>query len=367
MINFDEFGPEKVLEVYNPNTRMHGFLVIDSTALGVSKGGIRMTPNVTVEEVFRLAKTMTWKNSMADLPFGGAKAGIVLDNKKISQGKKDELIKEFAYAIKEYCPSKYVAAPDINTGEHEMEIFSKAIGSKKACTGKPEKLGGIPHELGSTGFGVAHSVLTTLKFLKKNPEKMTFAVEGFGNVGSFTCKFLTEYGLKLVAVYDSKGCLDVKEGIDYYKLNEIKNKKGSVINYPGNKKICNEIISANADILITAAIPDLIKVNDINKIKAKIIVQGSNIPMSEKVEEILHKRNILVIPDFVANAGGVISSYVEYINGSKKKMFKLVEEKITKNTELTLKESLKGKIKPRDAALNIAKARVREKCKICKI
>ena len=367
MPEFDEFGPEKILESYNPKIGMRGYLILDNLSLGPGKGGIRMTPTVDKEEVFKLARTMTWKNALADIPFGGAKSGIIADDKQISQEKKDELIEAFAESIKELCPSKYIAAPDINTGEHEMEIFSKAIGSKKACTGKPEKMGGIPHELGSTGFGVSKATLVALKFLKKDPKKLTFAVEGFGNVGSFTAKFLTEAGMRLIAVSDSRGCLNVKEGIDFDKLNEIKEKTGSVINYPGNKKSCEQIIATDVDILVTAAIPDVIKIGDVDKVKAKLIVQGSNIPMKEEVEEMFYKKNVIVIPDFVANAGGVISSYVEYISGSRQKMFRLVEEKITKNTELILKESLKRKIKPRDAALEIAKARVRKKCTICRI
>ena len=358
LIEFDEFGPEKVIEVYNPKNSMHGYLVIDSTALGISKGGIRMTSNVSVEEVASLARTMTWKNAMADLPFGGAKAGIIADDKQISKGKKDELIKAFAESIKDLCPSRYIAGPDINTAEHEMEVFSKVLG-KKSCTGKPEKSGGIPHELGSTGFGVSKSVLVALKFLKKDPKKMTFSVEGFGNVGMFVCKFLTEAGMKLVAVSDSRGCLYVKEGINFDKLNSVKNKTGSVVNYQGNRKTCEQIIKTDVDVLVTAAVPDVIKVGDVGDVKARLIVEGSNIPMKDEVEEMFHKKNVMVIPDFVANAGGVISSYVEHINGSKQKMFKMVEEKITKNTLLVLKQSGKLKIKPRDVALEIAKARVR--------
>lgn len=367
MIDFDEFGPEKILEVYNPKIGMKGYLILDNLSLGPGKGGIRMTPTVNKEEVFNLARTMTWKCALADLPFGGAKSGIVADDKQISKEKKDELIKAFAESIKEVCPELYVAAPDINTAEHEMEIFSKTIGDKKACTGKPEKLGGIPHELGSTGFGVSKAALTALKHLKKDPKKMTFAVEGFGNVGSFAAEYLIKAGMKLTAVSDSRGCLYVKEGIDFDELVKIKESTGSVINYPGNKKTCEQIIYSDVDVLITAAIPDLIKIGDVDKVKAKIIVEGSNIPMKEEVEEIFHKKNVLVIPDFLANAGGVISSYVEYSNGTKQKMFKLVEEKITKNTEIVLKESLKRKIKPRDVALEIAKERVREKCTICRI
>ena len=367
MINYDEFGPEKVLEVYNPKVNMHGYLVIDSTALGPAKGGIRMTSSVTAEEVSKLARIMTWKCSMADLPFGGGKSGIIADDKAMTKERKDEIIEAFAEAIKEYCPNNYIAAPDINTAEHEMEIFSKAIGNKKACTGKPEKLGGIPHELGSTGFGVSKATLIALKYLKKDPKKTTFAIEGFGNVGMFAAKFLTEAGLKFTAVSDSKGCLFKKDGIDYNKLFEVKKKTGSVNNYPGNKQVCEQIIATDVDVLITAAIPDVIKIGDVNKVKAKLVIQGSNIPMTYEVEEMLHKKGILVIPDFVANAGGVISSYVEYINGTKQKMFKLVQEKITKNTELVLKNSFKKKITPRSAAVEIAKQRVRMKCNICRI
>ncbi|MEK6907128.1 MAG: Glu/Leu/Phe/Val dehydrogenase [Nanoarchaeota archaeon] len=360
MIEYDEFGPEKVLQVYNKKIGMKGILVIDNTNRGVSKGGIRMTPTVTVEEVASLARTMTWKNAMAELPFGGAKSGIIADDRKISQKKKDEIVKAFAESIKELCPSKYVAGPDINTAEHEMEVFAKVLG-KKSCTGKPEKLGGIPHELGSTGYGVSIATLIALKYLKRDPYDVTFAVEGFGNVGSFVAKDLTGAGLRLVAISDSKGCLYNKKGIDYNKLTIIKKKTGSVINYPGMKKDSHDIISVNADVLVTAAVPDLIKMQDVNKVKAKLIIEGSNIPMKNDVEKIFYKKNILVIPDFVANAGGVISSYVEYINGTREKMFKLVKEKITKNTNLVLNNSFKRKIEPREAALEIAKSRVKRK------
>src|SRR3989344_2055387 len=168
MVQYDEFGPEKIFEVYNPRVNMHGIVVIDNLSLGVSKGGIRMTPTVTVDEVANLARTMTWKNALADLPFGGAKAAIIADDKLISKEKKKELIQEFAKAIKPLCPSLYIAGPDMNTSEVEMEWFAKANGNKKSCTGKPKSLGGIPHELGSTGFGVAHSTLIAAKYKSLN-------------------------------------------------------------------------------------------------------------------------------------------------------------------------------------------------------
>ncbi len=367
MVDFDAYGPEKIIETYNPKIGMQGILVIDNTALGPAKGGVRMTPTVSVNEVAKLARTMTWKNSMADLPFGGGKSGIIADPRQFSVEKKKEIIEAFSESLKAVCPNYYIAAPDINTGEQEMGWFAKANGNKKSCTGKPKKMGGIPHELGSTGFGVAHSAIVALKHMRKNVKNISFAIEGFGNVGTFAAKFLTEKGAILKAVSDSKGCIFIDKGIDYERLMRIKEETGSVINYGGKKETCRNIIQARVDVLITAAIPDVIKVGNIGSVKAKLIVEGSNIPMTEQVEELFHRKKILVVPDFVANAGGVISSYVEYKGGSVQRMFKLVEEKVCKNTDLVLSQAEKKKIYPRMAALEIARKRVLEKCKICAV
>ena len=367
MVEFDAYGPEKIIEVYNPKVGMRGYAILDNLALGPAKGGIRMTPTVSMDEIAKLARTMTWKNALAGLPFGGGKSGIIANPKEFSLEKKKEIIEAFSKALKIVCPDFYVAAPDINTAEQEMEWFAKANGNKKACTGKPKKMGGIPHELGSTGFGVAHATSIALKHMKKNIKGVTFAVEGFGNVGTFSAKFLTEAGAKLVAVSDSKGCIYVKKGIDYDKLMKVKGEAGSVTNYPGTAGSCHNIINSRADILVTAAIPDLIKPRDVNRIKVKLIIQGSNIPMAEQVEILLHKKGVLVVPDFVANAGGVISSYVEYIGGSEKKMFKLVEKKIKKNTNLVLNLARKNKTHPRAAAIEIAQKRVLSKCEVCAV
>ena len=168
MVQFDDIGPEKILEVYDPKTGMHGFTVIDNTARGPGKGGIRMTPTVTIEEVSRLARAMTLKTAIADLPFGGAKSGIISDPKNISKEKKDEIVKSFSKALKIISPNLYVAAPDINIAEHEMEIFAKTNGSLNSCTGKPKSMKGLPHELGSTGFGVFQSTKIASEFISLN-------------------------------------------------------------------------------------------------------------------------------------------------------------------------------------------------------
>ena len=375
MVEFDEFGPEKILEVYNPKVNMKGFVVVDSTALGVSKGGIRMTPNVSIDEVAKLARTMTWKNALADLPFGGAKAGIIADDRAIPKQKKKEIIQEFARAIKPICPSLYIAGPDMNTGEEEMRWFVEANGSVKSATGKPATMCvkpgvkcGIPHEYGSTGFGVFHAAVVAAHHQDKNIEGMTIAIEGLGNVGSFAAKYLSEAGAKIVGISDSKGLLHVQEGIDIKKVFNVKEKTGSVINYkPGQVLPSHDIVGMDVDILITAAVPDLITVADVGKVRAKMIVEGSNIPMTADVEKMLHEKGILVVPDFVANAGGVISSYAEYRGKNPDEMFTLVKKKIQKNTHVVLKYAEEKNWMPRDAAMEIARDRVLKKCTTCKL
>lgn len=365
-IKYDEFGPEKIYIVYNKKVGLYGFTVIDNTALGKGKGGIRMTPTVSVGEVASLARTMTWKNSLAGIPFGGAKSGIRVNPKQISLKEKYKIVEEFAKALKPICPSLYVAGPDMNMGEKEMRVFANANGRWRSATGKPAnmcegKKCGIPHEYGSTGFGVYHACKVAAEFAGLDLSKATFAVEGFGNVGTFVAKFLSREA-RFVAVSDSKGAIYYKEGFDYSRLMRVKKEKRTVTAYGRGRVFKNskKIIEMPVDILITAAVPHLIRKEDINKIKAKIIVEGSNIPVTPDVERVLHKKGILVVPDFVANAGGVISSYIEYIGKTPKYMMKVVERKIVKNTKQVLRRAFNENIMPRDAAMKIAVERVKK-------
>jgi glutamate dehydrogenase/leucine dehydrogenase len=375
MVTFDSFGPEKIFEVYNAKIGMHGFVVMDNMSLGPAKGGIRMTPTVTIDEVARLARAMTWKCALADLPFGGGKSGIVADDRLISPQKKKEIIEAFAKAIKPICPKFYIAAPDMNMGEEEMRIFVEANGSYKSATGKPANMCvkpgekcGIPHEYGSTGFGVYHAALVALDSMGLDIKDMTVAIEGLGNVGSFAAKYFYEGGARIVAVSDSGGVIYNSKGLDLRKLQSVKKKTRSVINYrPGKVLPSREIVGIKTDILVTAAVPDLIKPSNVDKVKARLIVEGSNIPMTPNMEDVLHKRGILVVPDFVANAGGVISSYAEYRGKNPEHMFRLVEKKIRKNTDIVLRHAKNRGVKPRDAALEIARDRVLRKCETCRI
>jgi len=370
----DEWGPEKLIETYDPKTGMKGILVIDNTVLGPGKGGIRFRPDVDVKEVFRLARAMTWKCALAELPFGGAKSGIIADDRKISREQKKAIIEAFSRSLKPVCPSIYVAAPDMNTAEEEMKWFAEANGSMKACTGKPKELGGIPHELGSTGFGVFHSTLVAAEHVGLDIKNSTVAIQGFGNVGIFVAKFLSGRGAKIVGVADSKGCLYDSDGVIFNELLKIKRETGSVVNYftkstktdllGSGEVISNEkIFELPVDILIPAATDNVITKENVDGIKAKIIVEGANIPIPHDVEEILHKKGILVVPDFVANAGGVISSYIEYTGGTPEQMSKLVEEKIKKNTKLVLEKAKKENVCPRNTGMEIAKERIKKAMK----
>jgi len=364
----DEWGPEKVLQVYDPHSRMRGILVIDNTSLGPGKGGIRMTSSVDVEEVFRLARTMTWKCALAELPFGGAKSGIIADPRKIPKEEKLGLIKAFALALKPFSPSQYVAAPDINTGEEEMAAYALANGSLKSCTGKPahmcvgpgEKCG-IPHEYGSTGYGVSHATKVAAEHVGINLKEAQIAIDGFGNVGSFLAKYISEFGAKIVAVSDSRGCIYNPDGLDYGRLKKVKEETASVINYrPGQVLDYEELFELPVDILVPASVPDVINQKNVDGIGAKLIVEAANIPATRESEETLHEKGVLVVPDIIANAGGVISSYAEYMGENPQRMFEMVKEKIVRNVNLVLKRAEEEETAPRSAALRIAQGRIKK-------
>jgi len=361
----DSWGPEEVIQVYDPNTGMQGSLVIDNTALGPGKGGIRISANVTPLEVFGLARAMTWKCSLADIPFGGAKSGIRADPYTIDKLKH---VREFAKKIAPSVPSRYVSAPDMNVGEKEIEAFVEAIGDRQAATGKPAELGGIPHELGTTGFGVGVSLEQSFKMigstlgLPKDLADTRVIVQGFGNVGLWISKYLNNKGAKIVALNDYWGTLYNEEGIDIYEAEKhayatseqmsIKNmKQGSVLPR-------DSILGLDCDILVPCAVGNVINEGTWHSIKAKMIVEGANNATTPIAERMLFEKNTIIVPDFLANAGGVIGSYVEYKNGTEEEAFAMIESKIKKNTERVISDAMDRKLTPRQIALEIAQQRI---------
>jgi glutamate dehydrogenase (NAD(P)+) len=368
----DEWGPEKVLQVYDPDTGMKGVLVIDNTATGPGKGGIRFAEMVTPLEVFRLARTMTWKCAAAGLPFGGAKGGIMADPNKVDRV---AWIKSFAKMIRPYCPLQYIAATDVGTTELDMAVFAHEIGDMRACTGKPAELGGIPHELGTTGYGVSVAFKVVLELLRgsksignntsispnknRHEKEIRVTIQGFGNVGSFTAKFLDELvaGIKIVGVSDVSGFIYNKGGLNIprlmldmrgkAKLSDLaKSEKDDNKNIPHScYDILNkdDIFEVDSDVFIPAAMGGVINDKTAPKLLEhgiKIIVEAANIPTIPTADEYLNKNGVWIIPDFLANAGGVIGSFVEYQGRTEKEAFELIDYKVTKNVKQILSDAM---------------------------
>ena len=364
---YDRWGPEKVVHTYDPKTGVSGVLVIDNTARGPGKGGMRIAPDVTARLVFGLARTMTWKCALADLPFGGAKAGIRADPFKADRIMQ---VRSFARAVAPYLPSQWVGAPDMNVGEKEIEAFVNEIGDLKAATGKPQRLGGIPHETGTTGFGVGVAIETMLECLKgeaalpESLDRLRVVIQGFGNVGSELAKFLHRKGARVVGICDYWNTVYDENGIDIDKALKFayaKNEGQSVGSYEGGKRIPNDsIYDIDCDIFVPAAIGNVITVETAPRLKAKAIVEAANNPTTEEAERFLHKKAVLVLPDILVNAGGVIGSYAEYVGQDIDKAFALIDSKIRRNTKLVLERSLRSGTIPRAVAMDIAMERVAE-------
>jgi glutamate dehydrogenase (NAD(P)+) len=363
----DEWGPEKVLQVYDPDTGMKGVLVIDNTSKGPGKGGIRFAPSVTPLEIFKLARTMTWKCAAAGLPFGGAKGGIIADPNAVDRV---SWMKSFAKMIKPYCPSQYIAATDVGTTELDMAIFAHEIGDMRACTGKPSELGGIPHELGTTGYGVSVALQTALDILKdlkiiQVPQKSQtrVVIQGFGNVGSFAARFLDQSGIKVVGVSDVSGFIysTDENGLNIPKLMKDMKGKAKLLDlqdYGYDIRDKDEIFEIDLDIFIPAAMGGVINNKTAPKLLGngiKMVVEAANIPTTADACEYMHKNKIWLIPDFLANAGGVIGSFVEYQGRTEKEAFDLIEYKITKNIKEIFTEAIMKEQNPRKIATELSK------------
>ncbi len=347
-----EIGPLKVIQLFFPVSNFKAVVVVDNVALGPSIGGVRVSHDVTVEEVKRLARTMTMKNSIAGLPHGGGKAGIIADPK---DPEKEHYFRLFAQAIKELY--EYIPGPDMGSNEKCMAWMHDEIGR---AVGLPEEIGGLPlDKLGATGFGLSECAEVACQYANVEIKGTKVAIQGFGSVGKAAAKFLSEKGAIIIAASDTKGSICNPDGIEVKELIDVKEDTGSVINYKkGAAKKCEELFLTPCDILIPAATPDVINKGNVNGIKAKLILQGANIPATREAEEILHKKGILSIPDFIANAGGVIMAAMEYAKKAEKEAFNAISERIKKNTKLILEKSFKENILPRPAAEAISKKRV---------
>ena len=340
--------------MYEPTCGLEAILVIDNVACGPSIGGVRMAPDVTTDEVFRLARAMTIKNASAGLPHGGGKAGIIADPKRAD---KETLIRAFALAIRDL--AEYIPGPDMGTDETCMAWILDEIGRS---VGLPRVLGGIPlDEIGATGFGLSRCAEIAAPFCGLELQGATVAIEGYGNVGRHAARFLEEKGAVLVAASDSKGAIHGPDGMPAAEVEKAKHESGSVTAYSAAKKITREeLFSVPCDILIPAARPDVIREDNVAGIQAKLVLCGANIPATPKAESMLHERGILMVPDVIANAGGVICAAAEYQNKSQSAAFEEIAEKIRSNTQLILERSRDDNIQPRAVVMDLAGKRIRE-------
>ena len=374
--------PDRVLKFKVQN--FPAFRCQHNNALGPYKGGIRFSPDVSEDEIKALAMLMTWKCSLVDIPFGGAKGGIKVNPDKLSQKELENLSRDYVREIFPYIgPDKDIPAPDVNTNPQIMawmiNEYSKKVGkfTPAAFTGKPHNLWGLHGRGEATGYGGVVILKKLSKKLNLVPKKTTLAIQGFGNVGYYFADWAHKEGYKILAVSEHGGGSYVKQGLDPKKTLKCKKEKGSITKCYCVNNVCNpefgkmvsnkELLEMNVDILIPAAIEEVITKKNAHRIKAKYIIELANGPITPEAEEILEKKGIKIIPDILANSCGVIASYFEWLQVKQEKKWK--KEKTLKELSKILEKSFdkvwnlakKENISYRKAAYIIAVERVNKK------
>ncbi|MEM0001159.1 MAG: Glu/Leu/Phe/Val dehydrogenase [Desulfurococcaceae archaeon] len=322
--------PEKLVQVKVTIRRDNGKVATfigwrsqHNSALGPYKGGIRYSPNATAGETVALSMWMTWKNALAGLPYGGGKGAVRVNPKELSQRELEELSRKYFAAIaREVGPDIDIPAPDVYTNPQTMawyfDEYSKIVGYPAwgVVTAKPAELGGLYARVVSTGYGVALAAREAAKKVFGGLEGRTVAVHGFGNVGMYAAKYLAEWGATVVAVSDSKGYVYDPKGLDVQEVIKVKQATDTVMNYGKGdvRKAANhmELLELPVDILVPAAIENVITSENVNRVKARIISEGANGPTTPEADKVLHEKGAVVIPDILANAGGVTMSWIEW-------------------------------------------------------
>jgi glutamate dehydrogenase (NAD(P)+) len=298
-----------------------GFRVQHNNSRGPCKGGIRYHPNVSFDEVQALASWMTWKCATVNIPFGGAKGGIICDPRQLSKSELERLTRRYAYEISDFIgPDRDIPAPDVYTDAQVMawimDTYSMTRGHSVpgVVTGKPTFLGGSLGRHEATARGCVYVIRCACEVKKINHKRATAAIQGFGNAGSIAAELLYKIGMKVIAVSDSKGGIINAKGLDIPKVVAHKNKTGSVAKFPGSKPISsNDVLELKCDVLVPAALENQITLANAHLIKAKIVAEAANGPTTPGADRILFNNGVLVIPDILANAGGVTVSYFEWV------------------------------------------------------
>ena len=387
-------NPDRVVEVSVPvkldngDVRVfQGFRVQHSDIRGPYKGGLRYHSQVDMDEVKALAFWMTMKNAVIDVPFGGGKGGVAVNPKELSEGELERLTREFARKLSPMIgPEMDVPAPDVNTNPKIMawivDEYSKHVGKNTPAvvTGKPIEKGGSEGRTEATGLGGSYALFTILQELGKEPKNMTVAIQGFGNVGSFLAKYLHQAGLKIVALSDSKGGIYIPDGIsDIEEVRRCKEASGMVagcycvgsvcdinnkVNLGAREISSEETLTLPVDIIVPAALENAITKKNAEKIKAKIVLEMANGPTTTEADEILNKKGVTVIPDILANSGGVAVSFFEWrqnLNNehwNKEEVFRKLKEKMDAAATDVFGTSREYKISLREAAYVVALERI---------
>lgn len=323
-----------------------GYRVIHSTILGPSKGGIRFDMAVNLDEVKALAAWMTWKCAVVDIPYGGAKGGVACNPREMSAGEIERLMRAYTQAMADvFGPDQDIPAPDMGTGPREMawlmDQYSRIQGmtTHAVVTGKPLVMGGSLGRTEATGRGVMVTAMAAMEKLKINPYKATCAVQGFGNVGSWAARLLHERGLLVQAVSDLSGAYYNEKGMDIEKAVQYRDtNKGSLEGFAGAQKISNDdLLTLPVDLLVPAATEDVITSSNAANIKAKLIVEGANGPTSSKADNIINEKGIMVVPDILANAGGVTVSYFEWVQN--RLGYKWTADRVNRRSDRIMKDA----------------------------
>jgi glutamate dehydrogenase (NAD(P)+) len=349
-----------------------GYRVQYNITLGPAKGGIRYHPDVTLDEVTALAAWMTWKCAVAHIPFGGGKGGIICDPTQMSRRELEALTRRYvAEIIDAIGPDKDVPAPDVNTNDQVMawimDTYSMHVGytATAVVTGKPIEMGGSLGRREATGRGVMITTREAAKHLKFDINGATVAVQGFGNVGSVSADLLTKLGAKVIAVTDWKGGVYNKAGLDITQMIEFAKQHKTIDGFPGGEPIENaELFKLEVDVLVPAALENQITMENAPGIKAKVIAEGANGPMTPDAHKSLHDRGVFVIPDILANAGGVTTSYFEWVQDrhgyfwEEEEVNRRLETKMIEAFDDVLQTSIRYKTDLRTAAYIVAINRV---------
>ena len=353
----DKIGPEKVVHFYHPKLQIKAILVVDNTALGPAIGGIRVAADITTNEVFRLARAMTFKNSAAGIAYGGGKAAIKgspdIENK-------EEVIRTFAKMLRIH--EDYIPGPDMGTDEHCMAIIQDEIGR---AIGLHKELGGIPlDEIGVTGFGAVEAAEVAAEHMGMELAGARVAIEGFGAVGQACFRSLASKGAKVVAVSDIDGAIYNPEGLMFEEMVQYDPKTKVVSKlwnraYTGGERISDmELFALDVDVLIPGARPDVITMDNARDVKARLVVEAANIPTSMDAQRYLAERDTVVVPDFIANAGGVIAGAMELRRGTIEESFEAVRKQIRSNVHEIFEIADAEHLNPRQAAEQMALRRV---------